>query len=336
MKIKTIILIILDFLALCGFLLFYGPFDSFKSWYVNTAVNTMSHRYFAYIFYSEKMVNEIVNSNYSIPPAGETNLDEIIIDTEEKDTYENEYEKQILERDKDNKEYKILNVKVGNYTAVMAVIYDPSQIRILKANVLGTGGVGENVKSMCERNGATICLSGAGGQVNAQDYTTNIPEGAIIQDGEIAWSRDNSRVGPYVGFTNDNKLLLAYDSPTGLLGRGVRDAIQWWPFLIVNGESMKSIGNGGFGNAARAVIAQRKDGVVLFLATNATYAYGGPTLDQVVSVLEKYGAYNAANLDGGTSVQLVEKGKLLNTLRNIKQQQISGRGMVSAFGFYTD
>lgn len=336
MKKKTIVLLVLDILAFCGFFVVYGPFEQFRSWYITTAVNTMTHRYFAYIFYSDEMITDTLNKNYIVPLTGESDLNDIVIDNEEKNTYENEYEKELLTRDPDNNDYKIIKIKVGNYTGLLAAIYDPSQVRVITAKVLGTGGNGEKVISMCNRNGATLCINGAGGKVNAQDYTTDIPEGAIIQDGEIVWSTDNSRKGPYIGLTYDNKLMLSYSTPTELIEKGVRDAMQWWPFLILNGKSMQSVGTGGFGNAARAVIAQRKDGVILFLVTDAGSVYGGPTLDQVIKVLEKYGAYNAANLDGGTSVQLVEKGNLLNNLRNIKNYKLDGRGVVTSFALYTD
>ena len=49
--------------------------------------------------------------------------------------------------------------------------------------------------------------------------------------------------------------------------------------------------------------------------------------------LRKYGAYNAANMDGGTSVQMVIKKKLVNNPKNIYGQTVSGgRMVVTAWG----
>ena len=45
----------------------------------------------------------------------------------------------------------------------------------------------------------------------------------------------------------------------------MRDAVQFGPFLIVNGTRAKTSGNGGWGINPRTVLAQRKDGIVLFL-----------------------------------------------------------------------
>ena len=52
MRKSTILLLILDILALIGFFCFYGPFKEIRTWWINTAMNTMSHKYFAYIFYN--------------------------------------------------------------------------------------------------------------------------------------------------------------------------------------------------------------------------------------------------------------------------------------------
>ena len=114
---------------------------------------------------------------------------------------------------------------------------------------------------------------------------------------------------------------------------GIKDGIQFGPFLIVNGESIKySSSAGGYDRAARVAIAQRKDGVILFLATEGTHG-SGPTMKEVIDTLKLYGAYNAANLDGGTSAQMVVNNKLINNPRNVFGQSVSGgRRVVTGFG----
>jgi len=118
---------------------------------------------------------------------------------------------------------------------------------------------------------------------------------------------------------------------------GIRDALEFGPFLMVNGSKIKyNEGAGGYSRAARVAIAQRKDGVILFLVTEGVHS-NGPTLTEVADVLEKYGAYNAANLDGGSSTQLVIENKLVNNPLNILGQQIDGgRAVVSGFGLIAE
>ena len=55
----TIVFIILDILAIACFIIMYGPWDKVRNMYVNTALKTMSHQYFANIFYSQKTIDKI-------------------------------------------------------------------------------------------------------------------------------------------------------------------------------------------------------------------------------------------------------------------------------------
>ena len=91
--------------------------------------------------------------------------------------------------------------------------------------------------------------------------------------------------------------------------------MDFGPFLIVNGEAAFIKGNGGWGQAPRSAIAQRKDGIVLFLVMDGRdYANGIPGADMgdLTEILLRYGAYNAANLDGGQSTGLVINGEIIN------------------------
>ena len=66
----------------------------------------------------------------------------------------------------------------------------------------------------------------------------------------------------------------------------------------------------GYHRVGRTVIAQREDGIVLFLVTDIgkinTIA---PSLDEIVDKLLEYGAVNAANIDGGSSSSMYYDGK---------------------------
>ena len=69
----------------------------------------------------------------------------------------------------------------------------------------------------------------------------------------------------------------------------------------------------------RTVIAQRKDGIVLFLVVNGygqKLSYkgrGGVYLNDLIKILTRYNAYNAVNMDGGSSTTMVINGKLINS-----------------------
>jgi hypothetical protein len=72
-------------------------------------------------------------------------------------------------------------------------------------------------------------------------------------------------------------------------------------------------GDGGWGIAPRTAIGQRKTGEVLFLVIDGrTIDSIGATLKDIQDILLQYGAYNASNLDGGSSTTMYFNGKVIN------------------------
>ena len=337
MKKLTITFVVLDILVAIGFFVTYSPiFEDFQNKIISTAIDTKTHDYIAYIFYSEEHVSKVVAMNSFTPIDEEVKLDDIVIDTKPRESYDNPYDEAILTRDVGNDDYKYIKVKVGKYDAHLVAIYDPSKIHLLtckKFNTKDSSGK-ESVLKMTKRMGAVLGING-GGFVD-YGYGSDIPIGYVIKDGKVIWS-PTSKKTDIIGFTNDNKLLLTHATGEEAVAMGMRDGLQFGPFLMVNGEKPNFKNSaGGYSRAARVAIAQRKDGIVLFLVTEGTHA-AGPNMKEVIDTLEMYGAYNAANLDGGTSTQLVIKNKLINTPKNISGKVVSGgRNVVTGWGLFLD
>ena len=326
----TIVFVILDLLALGGFFITYGPIDKVKNLVITTAMQTMNHKWIAYIFYTEDMINEVMSKNYFIGINEDVNLDDIVIDTAEKKHYENEYEEELLTRDGDNDLYKVLNIKVGNANGYLVAIYDPTKVSLLRTKRFNAGTYGERVIDLCTRYGGLVCING-GGFANGLSNGSDIPMGYVIDDGEVVWSSDDSARGNIIGLTKDGKLKLMSNA-TGeeAVQAGVKYGIEFGPFLIINGKSATIEGT-PYGVANKCVIAQRKDGVMMFLVTEGETYIDGASLKDVVEVLEKYGAYNAANLDGGQSTSLVVEGEMINTPNYLAKKQ-GGRYVVTGWG----
>lgn len=329
-KIKkiTIMFAIFDLLAICGFVVTYGPWDYLRNLYVNTAMNTMDHKYLAKIFYSDEKIDKIMNSNYFVSIEEDVNLDDIVIDTSIKTTFKDEYEEELLTRDEDDL-YKLINLKVGNANAYLVAIYDPTKVHVISKEKLGTES-GERIITMCERYGGSVCING-GGFVD-YGYGSGIPTGVVIENGEIKWSdgdvsetRDN-----IIGMTKDGKLkLMSNATANEALDAGITDGLVFGPFLIVNGTPLEIVGD-PWGRSPRVAIAQRKDGIMMFLVIDGENYINGASLSDVVETLQKYGAYNAANLDGGTSSTLIINNKLINNPP--KAKVTNGRYVVTGWG----
>lgn len=337
MKKLTITFIILDILAAICFFVVYSPvFENLQNTIISTAMVTKTHGYIAHVFYSDEKINKVVAMNTVPEIDAKIDLDQVVIDTKPRESYDNEYDEAILTREAGNEDYKYLKIKVGKYDAHLVAIYDPSKVHILtgkKFNTKDKSGK-ETVLKMAKRLGAVVGING-GGFVD-YGYGSDIPIGYVVKDGKVIWSPSTKKM-EMIGFSNDNKLMLVKATGEEAVKMGMRDGLKFGPFLMINGEKPKfSNSAGGFSRAARVAIAQRKDGIVLFLVTEGTHA-AGPTMKEVVDTLEKYGAYNAANLDGGTSTQLVIKNKLINHPINITGQAVNGgRGIVTGWGLILD
>jgi len=330
---RTILFIILDLLAIAGFVMMYGPWDYVRNLYVTTAMQTMTHKYLANVFYSNEKIEEVMSQNYFVGVNENVNINEIVIDTEEKVHYKDEYEEELLTREPGNDLYKVLEVKVGNAKGYLVAIYDPTKVRLLRVKKFNAGRYGERVVDFCKRYGGSVCING-GGFTNGLDNGSDIPAGYVIDDGEIVWpikSDYSSTRGNIIGMTSDGILTLM-NNVTGpeAISAGVHYGIEFGPFLIVNGKSAEIVGT-PFGVANKCVIAQRKDGVMMFLVTEGETYIDGASLKDVVEVLERYGAYNAANLDGGQSTSLVIDNKLINSPNYAAKKQ-GGRYVVTGWG----
>lgn len=328
---STILFIILDILAICGFIVMYGPWDDIRNFYVNTAMKTKDHKYLAKIFYTDETIEKIMNSNYFVEIKEEVELDDIVIDTSPKSSYDNEYDEEILTRTPGNEDYKIINIKVGISKGYLIAIYDPTKVSLIRAKQFNVGGYGEQVTAMCKRYNGLVCINGGG--FKDEGTGSDIPLGYVIDNEEIIWPLNNhdTQRGNLIGFNNEGKLLLLANS-TGneALEQGMINGLEFGPFLIVNGKPLEIVGD-PWGRSPRVAIAQRKDGVILFLVIDGENYIDGASLSDMIEVLQQYGAYNAANLDGGHSSSLSINGKLHNNPPSIAKKQ-GGRYVVTGFG----
>ena len=315
-KILVVIICLgLIFGSILGFLL-YGPYPKFRNWLITTAMTTMNHQYLAKWFYSDKTIDDVLKKNY-VKESGEdtdTSMVTFVDYSKTRVMYKNKYEKEILTKDKGNDLYKLININDGSMRGYLVVIYDPSKVKMETASTMGSKG--EMLVSMAKRTNSVVAMNASG--FIDPNYNSNggRPYGVVIKDGKIVSNLEKANVGGgVIGFTKDNKLILGKMSGAEALKKGVRDAMEFGPYLIVNGKPSFIKGNGGWGTAPRSAIGQRQDGIVLFLVMDGRdYAHGidGVGMVELTEILAKYGAYNASNLDGGTSSGLVINGELIN------------------------
>lgn len=271
-------------------------------------MSTMNHQYFATTFYNDKTIEKVLARHSIVEPDGNTNTELIMGD---KKKYIDEYDKEILDRRK-NDTYKLIEINEKGFSGYLVAIYDPSKIKVTYSKNLGTSG--EYLVDMAKREKAVVAINGGGFLDQNGLGTGGQAIGAIISNGKIISNYGRSQYGGgIVGFTKDNKLYLGKISVEEAINIGIRDAVEFGPFLIVNGKSAFINGNGGYGTHPRSAIAQRQDGIVLFLVIDGrSIKSKGADMNDLVDILLRYHAYNASNLDGGNSSALVIDNKIIN------------------------
>ena len=316
-KVCSILLDIMLYGILIGilvvFFLMYGPISSFRNWYITSAMTTMNHQYLATWFFSAEVINEVLDSNKVIEVDGITDTTQINTDEEvqNKVTYANEYEKAVLERDSRHPEYKLIDIKEKNYSGYLAVVYDASKIHTLVTDKLNKSG--QYVTTMAQNKKAVLAINGGGFEDLNHNSSGGTPLGLTFANGKLVTNYSYSGPGGLIGFDENNKLVLGKISAEKAKSMKVRDAVTCGPFLILNGESSEVLGNGGWGTAPRTAIGQRKDGIVLMLVVDGRkVSMPGADMDDLIEIMERYGAYNAAALDGGTSSVMVENYQVIN------------------------
>ena len=313
MRKLVVITFILNIIAVTGLFLMYGPFSYFRDMLVLTANETMTHQYIAKIFYEPETIEQVLKNNRVVVIIDNTDLKEIGGDTGslDKDRPMDEYEAAILDHE-EGALYKVITIKEPNYTGYLIAVYDPSRIDLVMTQNLGRSG--QFVTTMARNNGAQVAINASGFQNRAEVVTGGFPAGRIIKDGELIWNEKGAWAGGLIGFTFDNKLLLTYQSAEEAIEMGMRNAVEFGPFLIVNGKPLEIVGQGSMGVAPRTAIGQRKDGIVLLLVIDGRqpgYSLGADLKD-LVDIFTRYRAHNAANLDGGASTSLVIDNKIVN------------------------
>lgn len=258
-------------------ILLYGPYDGFRNWLITTAMTTMNHQWIAYLFYSQDTINAVMASNKVEEINEDTDTNAIVVGVNSNE-YENQYEEAILKKDNANDKYKIIEISGKGYSGYLAAIN--------------------------------------GGGFDDPNYSSNAanPLGVTYSRGRLITSYYYAGTGGIIGFDKNDKLVLASKCTEATAKSfNIRDCVTCGPFLIVNGKASTVVGNGGWGTAPRTAIGQRKDGIVLFLVLDGrTVKRPGADMDDLIEIMRNYGAYNAANLDGGTSTAMTVNYELIN------------------------
>lgn len=296
-KIVLIILFILIFSGATFLVLFFktGLFQDLKELYVQTAMTTMNHQYLATWFMSDTEINEIMKSLEVVNNENsELNAIEIKVEEEEKP--------------KEN-EINVDKIKGNNYVGYVMTISDPSKVKFVDSR---KANMGTKLSEICKKHNAIAGIN-AGGftDPNGGGMGHQLCEPTII-DKKLLYGNKNQKMS-LIALTQKGELVLGKYTYQEAMDVGIESGLQFGPYIIVNGHNQIQKANAG-GLHPRMAIGQKKDGTMIFVCIDGRqpgYSIGATQLE-LQNIFEKYGAYNAANLDGGSSATMYYNGKVVN------------------------
>lgn len=198
----------------------------------------------------------------------------------------------------------IVSLTGDGYSGRMAIVKDSGQVQLATAPNLGTSG--SYLDKICERNDAVLGINASG--FSDPDGTGNGGEafGMILSNRET-YRKSLDTTMKVISLDEEDHLTISNTLPDK-----ARDAMQFSPALVVNGEQLIS-GSSGWGLQPRSVIAQTKNGdMLLAIVDGRQPSYSvGITLGDLADILYQYGAYQSCNLDGGSSAVMYYRGRII-------------------------
>lgn len=269
--------LVVSIMVLSIFYIPLKPLQYFRDLYISTAMTTHTHQWLATTFFSEETINEVMGN---VPKDFEENSQTINFYVE-KDTIE------------------VFDVSDTTYTGKLLKISNPSKVKIAISSKYGT--IGEFLQKIVEDNNAIAGINGSGFVDQDGHGKAAYPVGILIKDGEFLYVPKATKFD-IVGFDEADNLIVGTFTMQEIKELKIRDAVEPFYKLTVNGKNRISEGNGGYGLHPRTAIGQTAKGEVLMLVIDGRQLHSvGATMKDCQDILVSYGAINSAALDGGSS-----------------------------------
>lgn len=314
--------------------------EAAKTTFITTVLETGQMKFLASLALSEDEIAEVVAQN-SMKDMEDADVNEDLI----KPVFNHAGESTVI-----NPEYaaqpdiEIFEIAGLTYKATMMVVKNPATVSV--ATIHQGGGkwpsLGITLKELADREGAIGAINA--GLYSSTDNTGGYPFGTVVSNGEIVRNRPNEWPGlVLVGLTEDNILQIidlsgksAASVEKMIRELKIRDAVCFqeensvdnnhFVQLIINGVPRNVTGSGS-GLNPRTAIGQRADGTLLLLVTDGRGAssHAGASAADLIDIMTRYGAVNAANLDGGSSTCMYYNGEYLQNSVTFYYSQSSWR-----------
>ncbi len=305
---ETLLLICL---ALYGimYVLAKGPSETARDLFVTSVRETSAIKFLANIYFTPEEIAEIETVRETVEFAP-TDTSLITISTDPTVTENGEGWTDVhgvFHPDEDADGIIIEPVKGKGYAGYMMIVLDPS--RVIMGSIPSSYGKEGYVVSEYVQYFDGVAGTNAGGFYDPGGMGDgSIPDSLVVVDGKIYYAEYGCGIegGGGIAAIDGNHILHVAKSMTRqeIIDNDIRYAVCYGPVLIVNGVSA-SPDSLNISLNPRTAIGQCADGAMLLLVIDGRQVVSmGAKYQDLVEIMERYGAVNAVNLDGGSSSML--------------------------------
>lgn len=233
---------------------------------------------------------------------------------------------------------KLFTDRGDTFKAYIMLIADPSRVFVgVSSGDFEKAEIGMNIYSMVAKYGAVAAINGGEYEDPGGEGTGAKPIGLTYSKGACVWN--DSAYRTFIGFDWNDRLVVSEGmSEDGAKARGIRDGVMFQNGNVLissyNGDVSLYYAAGNTGTAQRTAIGQREDGTVIFIVTDGRAASSlGATHNDMIDMMVKYGAVNAAMLDGGSSAMMYREDyyDLYDEFRDVTLDEYQVRGLVNKY-----
>jgi exopolysaccharide biosynthesis protein len=199
----------------------------------------------------------------------------------------------------------IIGVSGDGYVGKLAIVKDVSQVSLEKSSSYGS--YGEDAASFSSRFDAEVVINASGFKDVDGHGSGGTIKGSYVLDGIEIGTPENTH-WKFVGLKQDQKLYISNRYQTDVTE--YEWGMEFYPALIVDGENVVD-GTYCMGIQPRTSIGQAENGDFLLLVIDGRQVgYSlGCTVADCRDILQRYHAYQAMNMDGGSSSVMYYKGQ---------------------------
>ena len=299
----TVVLLAFSALCLVMNLVFNGPSPAARELLTMALIEASATKWVPALFIGEEAVAEIRAADGTALTEEMSSTDEIVINMGSSISAGSDEWANFPDG------IRIESYPGDTYNAHIMIVRDPSKVFMgISTEKFSTAIPGKRITEAMDENPDVIAAINAGAFFD--DGTSgpavgSHPLGLVVAGGKTVWTTGSQPgLTGFAGFTNDNILVVSKKNLTQAEAeaQGIRDGCCFGPVLIMNGEVNQEAYNTNSGLNPRTAIGQRKDGAVIFVCIDGRQASSmGGTYGDIIDIMVEYGAYNACNMDGGSS-----------------------------------